>query len=180
MRRDHGHARTLNPPVHLRSCTVCCCRACLEMRPNSMATSPDGTRAPSRLCLYVPSHLPSYVSPGGRRAPRIPNLFDSLRLSSPRIPPRPEGIMRVLSFCSCGGSRGHELARPLRPCASAHTVCCCSICFMVPTPSPQTSPLGTQAPSRICLYVPMASHIRPTPRTPSFCDSLCLESAHRY
>ena len=36
-----------------------------------------------------------------RRTPRIPNIFDSLRLSSPRIPPRPEGrIMRVLSFCS--------------------------------------------------------------------------------
>ena len=54
-----SHAHSARAPALMHR--VCCCRKCFMVRPRSMATSPIGTRAPSRICKYVPSHLPSYA-----------------------------------------------------------------------------------------------------------------------
>ena len=93
-REPRACARTPTPPVRLRSCTVCCCSSCLVRQPRSMATSPDGTRAPSRLCLYVPAHTcrHMYDTPAHTSYPqhlRFPPPFESAYITA-------EGSMRAI------------------------------------------------------------------------------------
>ena len=136
-----SHAHSARAPALMHR--VCCCRACLMLRPRSMATSPDGTRASSLIWLYVPSHLPSYAYIP-RRTPRIPNIFDSLRLLSPHIYRRGKHA----------GAEVSPVRREPRACARTPTppvrlrsctVCCCIICLLILL----LCPTATNAPSMI-------------------------------
>ena len=132
----------IDPPLRLVHC--CCCSRCFIMLQSSTPTSRSGTRARSSICMYVPSHLPTCIYYQG--TPRIPNIFDSLRLESAYR----RGKQRCW-VCSRGGSRRcvaccSHVHTP--PCARAHTVCCCRICFEVRLNSTGTSRHGTRASSR--------------------------------